>query len=43
MVPMELVTKNEDGEDVDDNDDDGEIKIGTMSALMMTLDDVDEK
>ena len=40
---MGLVTMSEDGEDVDDNDDDGEITIGTMSALMMTLDDVDEK
>ena len=40
---MGLVTMSEDGEDVDDNDDDGEITIGTMSALMMTLYDVDEK
>ena len=40
---MGMMAMSEDGQDVDGNDYDVKITISTMSALMMTLDDVDGK
>ena len=37
---MGMVTMSADGQDVDDNDDDGDMTIRKISVLMMTLDDL---
>ena len=37
---MGMVTMSEDGHDVDDTDDDGEMTMRKISVWMMTLDDL---